>query len=272
VDWIKAAFLFPLFRNQAARGTRPQEPWAFSAQALDIIRRFVRLRYTWMPYLYNLFIEHELRGEAILRPLFYDFADTPELPLGRIDDQFMVGPSIMQAPFLTERAATRTVVLPQARWLRADTGGWLTGPDRLTVRRNKAATPLFLREGALIPFQPGLRRDNRCHLNDIGLLCCIPIDFSQTAAYQYISDDGISMAYQDGKRTVTAVEAAVSRRTLHLRLHSRRNGFGQVRITPYTFTRFRSCILEQDGARRILQAEPERLQFTGGALMGYRWR
>jgi alpha-glucosidase len=271
IDWIKAAFLFPFFRNHAARGTRFQEPWAFSRRALAVIRRFVRLRYTWMPYLYNLFIEQELSGEAILRPLFYDFADAPELPLGLIDDQFMVGPFIMQAPFLTERGQMRSVALPAGRWLRADTGGWVTGARRLAVRRERTATPLFLRQGALIPFQPGVRRDNRHNLNDIGLLCCIPMNFSSTARYIFRADDGLSTAYREGARSEIAIQAAVNGKALHLRVRTVREGFGAVRVTPYTFHRFAKLVVDQDDVRRQLRPEPQRIELTGRPLTGYRW-
>ncbi|MDT8288034.1 MAG: glycoside hydrolase family 31 protein, partial [Elusimicrobiales bacterium] len=167
IDWFKAAFLMPFFRNHTMRGSRAQEPWAYSRKALAILRRFVRLRYTLMPYLYNLFIDHEERGEAILRPLFHDFPDTAALPLGRVDDQFMVGPAIMQAPFVHARGGWREVVLPESRWLRADNGKWVKGARRIRVRRQPQATPLFVRDGSLVPFQPGRRTSNRKDLNRI---------------------------------------------------------------------------------------------------------
>ena len=90
------------------------------------MRRYVRLRYKLLPYLYNLYIRHEEDGEAILRPLFYDFEDSKRLPLAHVNDQFLIGPAIMQAPFTFEGPAEREVVLPAARWWRADS----TGMDR----------------------------------------------------------------------------------------------------------------------------------------------
>ena len=271
IDWIKAAFLFPLLRNHTVRGSRPQEPWAFSAQALRIIRRFVRLRYTWMPYLYNLFIEQALSGEAILRPLFYDFDETPELPLGAIDDQFMVGPFIMQAPFLAEKDRLRQLTLPSGRWLRADTGTWVDGGRRLTIRREPGSTALFIRNGGLIPFQPGLRRNNQCNLTRIGMLCCISTDFTGTARYTYRADDGQSMAYMRGKRSEIHIEAVVAQESLHLRMHTHRDGFGPIRITCYTIEPFSRLLCEHDGICREMRAKPQRFQLTGSPFTLYRW-
>lgn len=117
VAWMKAGFLFPFCRNHTIAGSRQQEPWAFGPRVMRILRRYIRLRYALRPYLYNLFAAQEESGEAILRPLFYDFADTRALPLGRVDDQFMVGPAILQAPLVGAGQVSREVLLPgKASW------------------------------------------------------------------------------------------------------------------------------------------------------------
>jgi hypothetical protein len=136
LDWYKAGFLFPFLRNHSMRTFKRQEPWVFPKEAFAIVRRYVRLRYKLLPYLYNLFIKHEDEGEAIMRPLFYDFEDTRRLPLAHVNDQFMVGPAIMQAPFTVEGLAEREVILPAARWWRADKPGWVAGPARFQARRS----------------------------------------------------------------------------------------------------------------------------------------
>ena len=229
IDWFKTAFLMPFCRNHTRHGSRAQEPWAYSRGALGIIRRFVRLRYTLLPYLYTLFVDQEETGEAILRPLFYDFDDHPALPLGFIDDQFMVGPAILQAPFVCERGSQRAVVLPDARWLRADTGRWVAGGRRLVVRRQRDTTPLFFRDGSLVPFQPGERTTNRKDLKTIGLLCCLSPGFSGTARLRYRADDGISFAYRRGARTSLEIAARIDGRHLDLTVDTLAEGFGELR-------------------------------------------
>ncbi|HEY0867159.1 MAG TPA: glycoside hydrolase family 31 protein, partial [Fimbriimonas sp.] len=97
VDWMKASFLFPFCRNHSVKDSRPQEPYAYPSGTMQLLRRFIRLRYKMLPYLYNLFIRHEAEGDPILRPLIYDFHDTT---IERTWDQFMIGPFVMQAPFL----------------------------------------------------------------------------------------------------------------------------------------------------------------------------
>jgi len=271
LDWFKAAFLFPFFRNHTMHGSRAQEPWAYSKDAMVLLRHYVRLRYRLLPYLYNLFIDQEERGEAVLRPLFYDFQDTPELSLALIDDQFMIGPDLMQAPFVHEKQGYREVALPDAQWLRADNGRWLEGGKRVRVRRDKRSTPLFLRAGGLIPFQQQVPTTNRCNLNRIGLLCCLPAVFSGRAHGRYRADDGISFDYRQGQRTVLEITARVDSRDLHLTVCMHLDGCGPVELTPYTFSRFKNVHLKSDGVPKALRPVKTAMQLTGRPLTCYRW-
>ncbi|WP_455383565.1 glycoside hydrolase family 31 protein, partial [Salinispira pacifica] len=125
VDWYKAAFLFPFFRNHSQKGTRRQEPWAMGALARSVISHYIRLRYKLLPYLYSLFADQATAGNPILRPLFLEFPSGQRNDLSRIQDQFMVGTALMQAPFVTEGAETRQVVLPSGSWYDPAAGGWV---------------------------------------------------------------------------------------------------------------------------------------------------
>ncbi len=271
IDWFKAAFLSPFFRNHTMRGSRSQEPWAYSRRALRIIRRFVRLRYRLLPYLYQLFVDHEARGEAILRPLFYDFADTAGLSLGEIDDQFMLGPALMQAPFVDAEGGQRKVALPDARWLAAETGRWVQGPRRLRVRRQPETTPLFLREGHLIPFRPGRGAGNVTDLRHIDLLCCLGPGFRGEAGSTYSADDGQSFAYRRGERTTLELKARIAGARLVLSITGRTAGFGPVSVTPVTLNRFQALDLIRNGHKETRQPVKQQIRLTGKPFYVYRW-
>lgn len=273
VDWYKASFLFPFLRNHCMRTSRRQEPWVFPREAFAIVRRYVRLRYKLLPYLYNLFIRHEDEGEAILRPLFYDFKDSKRLPLSHVNDQFLIGPAIMQAPFTFDGPADREVVLPAARWWRADRPGWVEGPARLKARRVEASTPLFLREGALIPMQCGIPKDNRKNLKEIELLLVLPPDFRGKAEGVYACDDGETFAYREGARTVYRFSAEVRQGTLHLEARAERLGFGPVRITPVTLGGFEELVYrDPDGKEAHLRPEPWSTDIWGTTTVLTIWK
>ncbi len=64
----------PFCRNHSAKGTRPQEPWAFGERYEAIVRKMLKLRMCLLPYLYGLFEECHRTGAPILRP---SFSSTP---------------------------------------------------------------------------------------------------------------------------------------------------------------------------------------------------
>ncbi len=197
-DWYKAGFLFPFFRNHSAIGTKRREPWEFGEKTCARIAQFVRLRYRLLPYLYSLFIEHEANGAPILRPLFYEFADTPEFPLGKIDDQFMVGHAIMQAPFVDKDQTKRFVLLPgPGRWFDPFHNKWYDGKQYIPVEKEADTTPLFIREGALIPMW-----DNPPEFADAERLLKVKLgayaskEFSGARTFRYVADDGATLGYR----------------------------------------------------------------------------
>ncbi|MBD3421829.1 MAG: hypothetical protein GF398_17075 [Chitinivibrionales bacterium] len=228
IDWVKACFLFPFFRNHADLSSSNQEPWVFTKRTLHITRKFIRLRYKLLPYLYNLYIHHECTGDPILRPLFYEFTDTRALALAHIDDQFMVGPAIMQAPFVDEQAQRRKVVLPKGWWFDLVGGKWLEGGRNITVKKHDASTPLYVRDGSIIPLQKGVRRDNRNDLNDIELLVAVSPRFRKKAHYTYVVDDGESFEYRSGVGTEYDFTARNVRGEVRVDAVARKKKYGAV--------------------------------------------
>ncbi len=224
-DWMKAHFLSPFLRNHANRGTRDKEPYAFAEPLMSVLRRYIRLRYKLMPYLYNLFALHEEEGDPIVRPLFYEFDDAG---LDKLNDQFLVGPSILQAPFVEEGAKKRSVILPGTEpWFDAATGEWLE-PGTRTARAGKESTPLYIRSGAIIPMQPGTPTDNRKELREVNLHLFMPPAWSGDSWYEYRADDGISYAYANGARSVLDIRVAAVDGNLAIATELTEDGFGKI--------------------------------------------
>ena len=225
IDWTKANFLFPFFRNHADRGAARKEPWAYGKGAMALLRRYIRLRYKLLPYLYCLFAAGETTGDPVLRPLFYHF---PAEGLDGVDDQFMVGPSILQAPFLDAASKTRTVVLPgDAPWYDATDGAWLPAGEA-TARRTRDATPLYVRAGAIVPLRPGTPADARHDLREVVLNLFVPEGWNGETVYEYLADDGLTYGYRRGERSVLRVRMVVA--DGHVAIATEREeGYGPIR-------------------------------------------
>lgn len=225
VDWVKTQFLFPFCRNHSSKGTRDQEPYAFKTSTLSIVRRYIRLRYKLIPYLYNLFIDQEQVGDPILRPLNYHFDDAD---LHLVDDEFMIGDSILQAPFVWDDRKTREVRLPGSDlWYDARTGEWVPA-GTVNVSKSNSDTPLFVRAGAIIPMQHGTPKDNKKELRKVCFHIFVPEGWSGERTLLYRADDGISFDYQKGKRSEISITVVAKKGNVSIQSEQTADGFGDI--------------------------------------------
>jgi alpha-glucosidase len=231
VAWYKAGFLFPFMRNHSVKGSTPQEPWQFGPDALATIRHFVRLRYKLLPYLYQLWIAQDRDGSAVMRPLFHDFDNADGLVLDHVDDQFLVGPALMQAPLVHQGQQRRTVALPgTGRWLDAGTGRFIAAGRSIQVASDARTTPLFVREGQLVAMQVGERTTQANDLADIELHVILGRGCPDEAVLDYAWDDGLSYGYQRGERGVVRLRVTRAGDELDVRVEPLQAGFRPLRL------------------------------------------
>lgn len=107
--WLEFGIFTPLMRNHTALGTRPQEVYQF--ENIDAFRNIIRIRYALLPYLYSEYMKAALKNEMYFRPLSFDYPE--DVHSYRVEDQLMVGESIMIAPVYTQNAKGRYVYLPE---------------------------------------------------------------------------------------------------------------------------------------------------------------
>ncbi len=228
VDWVKAGFLFPFFRNHSVKGFRRQEPWTFSKTGARIITHYTRLRYKLLPYLYQLFIEQEREGHPILRPVQYHFPQG-EWP----DDIFLVGSDILQAPCL-EEGEGRSITLPgRGDWFDARTGEWLR-TRKFTTETALDETPLFFREGAIVPTLPGERKTAEKDLRSLEVHLFVPRGKSSRIL---TLDDGESLAYQDGAETRVGIAVHWVGSKLYVETETLQEGFAPVALEFVSYER-----------------------------------
>jgi alpha-D-xyloside xylohydrolase len=135
-----------------AHGKQPHEPWSYGAQAEDIARDYLRLRYRLLPYIYSQAVKSTQTGLPMVRPLVLEFQD--DVNTRHLDQQYLFGDSFLVAPVL--RADQRCqVYLPSGQWVNywtkeVEAGGrWL--PEQAAPLEQ---LPLWVRAGAIIPFGP----------------------------------------------------------------------------------------------------------------------
>ena len=241
LDYIKACFLFPFCRNHTAIGTSRQEPWAFGKESLDTIRDYIQDRYRLRPYLYQLFVQQEEAGEAILRPLFYEFDSSEFL---EIEDQFMVGPALLQAP-LVDEARNRNIVLPKGRWWNFMTSKWTEGGRRFKLTPKEPTTPLYGRAGTGIPMATTSPETHHWQGASFDLHLLLEPGSRQTLRGELASDDGAGFGYRRGERTRVAYTAKSDGRTLRITTRTLEDGYGPLELGFVLYGDFKKVLVNR---------------------------
>jgi alpha-glucosidase len=199
--WYQIAFLTPFCRNHAQRDAYDHEPWRFGTYYEDIIRKYLKLRYSFLPFLYSVLEEAHRTGVPIFRPLLLNYqSDANTL---NIDDEFMVGGDLLVAPILKPGASARLVYLPEGIWYDYWTGQPLAGSRTIHADAPLETVPLYVRGGAVIPMGP--------EMNYVGEKPTDPLTFEiypdsmGKAQVTFYEDDGVSPAYRNGVERRIAV-------------------------------------------------------------------
>ena len=239
IDWIKCGFLFPILRNHSNMGTHNQEPWAFDQQTLEIYRHQVQLRYKCRAYLYQLFMDQAERGEAILKPLFYDFESESANDLSRVDDQFMVGSIIMMSPFVEENMKEREVILPSVRWFDTQHDRWLDGGTIIQVKKELHSNPIFLKDQSILPMMRNKGSDHGFRSNEIDFHVVMSNISGECAEHTYHFDDGESYLYEKGERSSIQLQATVKEDSLYITTNYLAEGYGRADMKFVTYDDFK---------------------------------
>ncbi len=147
VRWTQMGALSPLMR---AHGLRPREPWAFGEQALEVTRRWVRLRYELLPTLWQVAHESASRGWPVMRPLGLEFPSDPVAQT--VDDTFMLGSDLIVVPVFDDGDAPvrRRFYVPAGEWHDLLDGTTYNGPGFHEAFVPLEAMPVLVRSGAVL--------------------------------------------------------------------------------------------------------------------------
>jgi alpha-glucosidase len=202
-------FLAPFFRNHHAIDGYDQEPWRFGKYYEDIIRKYLKLRYQLLPFLYTTLEEAHRTGTPVFRPLMLDYQDDPNTY--NLDDEFMIGGDLLVAPVTKPDVTSRLVYLPKGIWYDYWTNKKYTGGTMIRAEAPLETVPMFVRGGAIIPLGPEMKHTGERPFDPITF--AIYPDEQGSASTTLYEDDGISPAYQQGefRRTAIAVKRSSAR-------------------------------------------------------------
>lgn len=190
--WMALGIFTPLMRNHAALGTREQECYKFTQT--ETFRNLIGIRYGLMPYLYSEFMKAALEDKMMFLPLAFVYPEDSHAK--EVEDQLILGESMMIAPVYTQNASGRYVYLPEPMKLvrlksmeEIETEVLEQGHYYIEIPLDEVV--FFIRPGKIVPYtEPGQ------HMEELQGKELKLLHFADGAAeYELYQDDGYGKDY-----------------------------------------------------------------------------
>lgn len=145
--WLQFSCFTPVLRPHGS--LIPSEPVYFSEKTQTIVRNFMELRYSLIPYIYSTAAQSNLLGYPITRPLFFDYPD--DTVTYRLGNEYLFGDRLLVAPVIQQGQDTIEVYLPGEKWYSFWDETSFEGGQWYKLKTELETIPIFVKEGTLIP-------------------------------------------------------------------------------------------------------------------------
>ncbi|QEC45191.1 TIM-barrel domain-containing protein [Pseudobacter ginsenosidimutans] len=176
VRWLEFGTFCPMMRSHGADA--PREIYQFGNKgdkAFDAIHKFIKLRYSLLPYIYSSSWDVTANNSSMMRALVMDFArDKNALD---INDQFMFGKSLLISPVTRPMYVKKTVIgkdslmvedfntiktketyLPAGcYWYDLWTNERFSGGKKVIKETPIDIIPVYVRSGSILPIGPSVQ-------------------------------------------------------------------------------------------------------------------
>ena len=162
-----------------------------------VAKKYAELRYQLMPYTYGLAWEARTTGMPLMRAMWLHYpTDERVRDMGT---QYLWGRDLLIAPVFQKGATTRDVYLPKGDWYDWWTSARQSGPQTVTRTVDLGTMPIYVRAGAIIPFDPVRQYTGQI----VAEPTTIRVYRGANGLYTLYEDDGISQDYLKGRATCT---------------------------------------------------------------------
>jgi alpha-D-xyloside xylohydrolase len=146
-----------------------------------------------MPYIYTLAGMTNYKDYTIMRALVMDHGK--DIKVNNIGDQYMFGPSLMICPVYKYEAREREVYFPSTSgWYDFYTGKFVAGNQTKTVKAPYEQMPIFVPEGAIIPFGPDIQYVGEKKSDNL----TVYVYAGKNGSFELYEDEGVNYNYEKG--------------------------------------------------------------------------
>ena len=200
--WLQFGVFSPFLRLHSAH-ENPVEgnlrmPWTYGQQGMEMVRKFFRLRYSLIPYIYTYCrIAHD-RALPLVRPLYLEHPDLEEAYA--YPYQYYFGEAFLVSP-IVDSTNEKSVYLPPGKWTDFFTGEVYEGGQVFSYECPLDRMPVFVKDGSIIPLAPNMAYSDERPLDTL----IVAIYGPRSSEFRLYEDDGVSLEYQQGKYAWTPI-------------------------------------------------------------------
>lgn len=221
VRWTQVGAFTPYFRNHSAIGTVYQEPWQFGEKYEAIMKKYIQMRYVWMPQLYSLFHQASLSGLPVMRPLLLEFPEDQKTY--NLNDQFMIGDNVVIAPIMAPSVTDRAVYLPAGEWVAFSSEDVFQGGGTHLIHAELEDMPIFVKKGTAI-MQGEWVSNSEKETKNISMTVYAG-QSGEKYHFTHYDDDGETFAYENGSFMELDMEVVSTANTVEITVLDRKGDF-----------------------------------------------
>ncbi|MCK9602483.1 MAG: alpha-xylosidase, partial [Sphaerochaeta sp.] len=180
-------------------------PWDFDEEACRVLKAFVELKCTLMPYLFAQACRTHESGLPMMRAMVLEFPSDPVCAY--LDRQYLLGESLLVAPIFQDDGKA-VYYLPKGRWTHLLSNKEVEGGSYQEEVYDYFSLPLFARPNTLLPIGNNTQQPDYPYNDKVTFHLFALDDAMQTEAAVY-AHDGTVQAVCKIKRDGTVYEVAV---------------------------------------------------------------
>lgn len=212
IRWNQVGAFMPYFRNHSVQDSIRQEPWVFGEATTEIVKKYIKLRYTWLPYIYSLFHESSQTGLPIVRPLVLEYPEDENT--FNCSDQFLLGSNVMVAPILRPGVTHRSVYIPEGTWYDYWTKEVYEGGKHLLIEAALDVLPIFIKEGTILPIGSDIQNTTEHQKIEVEIYA------GKKGEFNLYEDDGSSMGYKEDHYSITNILTEMNAECMNIKVTS----------------------------------------------------
>lgn len=205
IRYIQFACFNPIFRLSSTFGRfYKREPWKWDVKTYEISKKYMRLRYKLIPYLYTAcYLSHKY-SYNFLTPIYYLNNDIINEP--HYKNEYLLSTELLVSPITTKKdiilnRVSHKFYLPKGVWYEFNSGNKYEGEKRYLKLYKDEDYPVFIKEGGILPL--GIIDNNNLNSVKFDKELEVQIFPGKESNYNLYEDDGETYNYLNGEFIIT---------------------------------------------------------------------